>query len=446
MNREIEQHIWHPYASVNSDSPLYFVESAEGVKIKIQDPKDSTQTIELIDGMSSWWAAIHGYNHKGLNEAATEQLSKMSHIMFGGFTHQPAQHLTELLLEILPSNRAVGGEQSEELTKIFYSDSGSVSVEVALKMAIQYWKAKLGESTNKTKFATVRSGYHGDTWNAMSVCDPVTGMHGLFGSSLPMNFFAPQPDVEGADMSHVEKILSEHSDEIAAFIIEPIVQGAGGMRFYGAEYLVELKRLCREYDVLLIFDEIATGFGRTGEMFATNHTAKLAGRNGHCALPDIMTIGKGLTGGYMTLAATICSEEVANVICDGYPGVFMHGPTFMGNPLACAVACRSIEILRSDYKNLERIHEIETILRRELTAAEELTGVSEVRVLGAIGVIEMKESVKLGELQPLFVEQGIWLRPFGRLVYMMPQYIISDEELQTLCRQTITVLKNYEQR
>lgn len=226
MNRQdIEQHIWHPYASVNSKSPLYFVESAEGVRIKIQDPKDSSKSIELIDGMSSWWAAIHGYNHPELNEAAQTQLSRMSHIMFGGFTHEPAQRLTELLLEILPSNAKVGGDSSEELTKIFYADSGSVSVEVALKMAIQYWKARLGESTNKTKFATVRSGYHGDTWNAMSVCDPVTGMHGLFGSSLPMNFFAPAPHPFNVDMSDVEEILSQHSNEIAAFIIEPIVQG-----------------------------------------------------------------------------------------------------------------------------------------------------------------------------------------------------------------------------
>ncbi len=447
MKNSIEQHIWHPYASVNSGSPLYFVESAEGVRIKIQDPNNEGSCKELIDGMSSWWSVIHGYNNPELNAAATEQLSKMSHVMFGGFTHSPAQRLTEMLLDILPSNRKLKDyNEDEELTRIFYADSGSVSVEVALKMAIQYWKAKLGEETQKCKFATVRSGYHGDTWNAMSVCDPVTGMHGLFGSSLPMNFFAPAPDANTVDLSEVEAIFKEHPQEIAAFIIEPIVQGAGGMRFYPAEYLIELKELCSRYDILLIFDEIATGFGRTGKMFAAQFTTEVAKSNGACTLPDIMTIGKGLTGGYLTLAATICSTKVADTICQGSPGVFMYGPTFMGNPLACAIACKSIELLKSSYNNLERISEIETILKEELTAANSLKSVAEVRVLGAIGVIEMQESVNLNELQPLFVEQGIWLRPFGKLVYMMPQYVISDADLRTLCQRTVQVLKTYQER
>lgn len=446
MKNNIEQHIWHPYASVNSASPLYFVESAEGVRIRIRDPKNEASTKELIDGMSSWWSVIHGYNNAELNSAATEQLSKMSHVMFGGFTHSPAQKLTELLLDILPSNRRLGGAKSDELTRIFYADSGSVSVEVALKMAIQYWKAKLGEDTQKCKFATVRSGYHGDTWNAMSVCDPVTGMHGLFGSSLPMNFFAAAPDANEVNLSEVEAIFEEHSKEIAAFIIEPIVQGAGGMRFYPAEYLVKLKELCLKYEILLIFDEIATGFGRTGKMFAAEYTTEVAQNNGHCTLPDIMTIGKGLTGGYLTLAATICSTEVADTICQGSPGVFMHGPTFMGNPLACAIACKSIELLKSNYNNLQRINEIEAILKEELAPANSLKSVAEVRVLGAIGVIEMHKLVNLNELQPLFVEQGIWLRPFGKLVYMMPQYIISDSDLRTLCQRTVEVLKTYQER
>ncbi len=446
MTSSVERHIWHPYSSVGSDAPLYFVERAEGVRITIQDPENESKTIDLIDGMSSWWATIHGYNHPLLNRAAEQQLSRMSHVMFGGFTHEPAQRLTELLLGVLPSNRAQGGDLARELEYIFYADSGSVAVEVALKMAIQYWSAKLGGDSKKSKFATVRSGYYGDTWNAMAVCDPVTGMHSLFGSSLPINYFAPAPDPCSVDLSGVEEIFRAHADEIAAFIIEPIVQGAGGMRFYPAEYLVELRRLCSEYGVLLIFDEIATGFGRTGEWFATEHTRKVISNGGLAALPDIMTIGKGITGGYMTLAATVCSKNVADVICGNPPYVFMHGPTFMGNPLACAVACGSVELLKSEYNNLQRVRDIESILDIELREAAALDSVAEVRVKGAIGVIEMVEPVDLKVLQPLFVERGIWLRPFGRLVYMMPPYIISDEDLVTLARTTVEVLKEYSKR
>ena len=452
IDNTIEQHIWHPYSSVTNPSPLFFVESAKGVELTIKDPEDSSKTKTLIDGMSSWWATIHGYNHPELNRAATEQLGKMSHVMFGGFTHAPAQELTKLLLEILPSNkRAIKSSPAicnpkEELTKIFYADSGSVSVEVALKMAIQYWKAKEGDSSIKTKFGTVRNGYHGDTWNAMSVCDPVTGMHGLFGSSLPINFFAPAPDSSKVDTKAIEELFIAHAHEMAAFIIEPIVQGAGGMRFYAPEYLVEIKKLCIKHNVLLIFDEIATGFGRTGELFATYHTAKVKENNGSYTLPDIMTIGKGLTGGYLTLAATICSEKVAETICNGNPGVFMHGPTFMGNPLACAIACESIKLLLNNYKNLGRIKEIECILKENLAKAAALSTVKEVRVLGAIGVIEMNDDVNLSELQPLFVNNGIWLRPFGKLVYTMPPYVISDSQLKELCNKTVETLTQYANR
>lgn len=433
---DIESCIWHPYSSVTHPTPTFLVESAHGVKIKLEDGT------ELVDGMSSWWAAMHGYNHPALNKAATEQIAKMSHIMFGGFTHKPVQELTGLLLDILPKN---GTEQV--LTKFFYSDSGSISVEVALKMAIQYW-ATQGECC-KNKFATVRNGYHGDTWNAMSVCDPVTGMHSLFGNSLPINFFAPAPKTKFGehqlaknDIEPVEEIFKEHSHEIAAFILEPVVQGTGGMRFYSPAYLVKLKELCLKYNILLIFDEIATGFGRTGKMFAIEHTADYTS-DGSYIFPDIITIGKGLTGGYMTLAATICNTKVAETICNGNPGVFMHGPTFMGNPLACAIACASIKTLLSDYNHLEKIRHIENKLNELLSPAQDIASVADVRVLGAIGVVEMKEPVDLHEIQPLFVKHNIWLRPFGKLLYTMPPYIINDNDLATLCNGIITVIKEY---
>lgn len=456
--KKIEQNIWHPYSSTTNPSPTFFVESANGVRINLKN------NVSLIDGMSSWWAAIHGYNNPALNKAANNQLSKMSHIMFGGFTHAPAQELAELLLKILPSNKEKDNPQ-KELTKIFFADSGSVSVEVAMKMAIQYWHSrgyieKTDKYKDKTKFATISNGYHGDTWNAMSVCDPITGMHSLFGSSLPINYFTPSPKTtygfnsinnfkqkseeyylkeSKKDIEPIEQLFKNQSNNIAAFILEPIVQGAGGMKFYPPIFLVLLKELCTKYNILLIFDEIATGFGRTGKMFAMEHSN---------ILPDILTIGKGLTGGYLTMAATICTTEVAETICNAQPGVFMHGPTFMGNPLACSIACASIKELLSKYKQgtkntLERINQIQSLLIKYLSPASKLSNVANVRVLGAIGVIEMKDNVNLSTIQPMFVKKGIWLRPFGKLVYTMPPYIISDSELKTLCNKTIEVLKNY---
>lgn len=451
----IEKHIWHPYSSTTKPTPTYFVERAKGAKITIRNPETGAEK-ELIDGMSSWWAEIHGYNNSYLNNAARKQLAKMSHVMFGGFTHEAVQHLTEQLLQILP----------KELDTIFYADSGSVSVEVAMKMAVQYW-ASMGMG-RKSKFATIRSGYHGDTWNAMSVCDPVTGMHSLFGPALPVNYFAPSPAVTysnfeeymanpgasqdyfervSADIAPMEKILKEHGEEIAALILEPVVQGAGGMHFYTPHYLVRLKELCSRYNVLLIFDEIATGFGRTGKLFAYEHTKGLSSngiseeKEGY-VVPDIMTIGKGLTGGYMTMAATICNKKVSETICNNYPGAFMHGPTFMANPLACAVASASVELLQKEGWK-ERVEKIGKLLEKHLSPARKFNNVADVRVLGSIGVIEMKEAVDLTTLQPQFVKEGIWLRPFGKLVYTMPPYIISEKDLAKLCRGILKVIKNY---
>ena len=419
-----KEHVWHPYTSMSSPLPSYLVESANGVHINLANG-DS-----LIDGMSSWWSVLHGYNHPKLNSALLEQSTKMSHVMFGGLTHPSAITLCEKLIALSPQG----------LEKVFLCDSGSVSVEVAMKMALQYWHSKAHKKDcvlTKTKLLTVKNGYHGDTFAAMSVCDPVTGMHQIFEQVLMQNYFAPAPTIKFGEQWHTDdtkeltQLFKQHHHELAAFIIEPIVQGTGGMRFYHPQYLATCRKLCDQYNVLLIVDEIATGFGRTGKLFACEW-ADIS--------PDIMCLGKTLTGGYMTLAATLCTNDIADTISTGEAGCFMHGPTFMGNALACAVANASIDLLFENNWQVQ-VRTIENELKELLLPLKTYNRVKDARVLGSIGAIECLQPVKVAVIQKRFVELGVWIRPFGTLIYIIPPLIINREQLTTLANAISIVLE-----
>ncbi|MEV6651655.1 adenosylmethionine--8-amino-7-oxononanoate transaminase [Streptomyces sp. NPDC051219] len=410
------QHVWHPYGPMPGRQEPLLVGSAAGVRLRLDRPAHGRD--ELVDGMSSWWSAIHGYNHPVLNDAARSQLDRMSHVMFGGLTHEPAVRLAARLVEITPAG----------LEHVFLADSGSVSVEVAVKMCLQYWRS--AGRPGKQRLLTWRGGYHGDTWQPMSVCDPEGGMHDLWSGVLPRQVFADAPpagfdaEPDPAYVQHLADLVARHADELAAVIVEPVVQGAGGMRFHSSGYLRVLRELCDEHGVLLVLDEIATGFGRTGELFAAEHAG---------ISPDVMCVGKALTGGYLTMAATVCSSAVAEGISHGEVPVLAHGPTFMGNPLAAAVALASIDLLLGqDWR--QEVKRIEAGLRDGLAQAAALPGVRDVRVLGAIGVVQLDHEVDMAPATRAAIREGVWLRPFRDLVYTMPPYVTGDEDVARICR------------
>lgn len=410
-------HVWHPYASFPNASPVYPVSHAEGVHLHLADGHS------LVDGTASWWSVLHGYNHPVLNNAVEQQLHQVAHVMLGGLTHEPVVRLAKQLTDVAPAG----------LNKVFFSDSGSVAIEIAIKMAMQYWFAQ-GQH-QRTRFLALRSGYHGDTFAAMSVCDPLGGMHHMFNQMLNHQIFTEAPSCKFDEewdekcLYNFSHLIQQHRQKIAAVILEPIAQNAGGMRFYSPHYLRRVRELCSQYDVLLIADEIATGFGRTGKLFACEH-ADIS--------PDIMCVGKALTGGYLSLAGTLCNDKVSDAVSlNG--GAFMHGPTFMGNPLACAVGAASLELLiTSDWQT--QVSAIAEQLKRELEACRELPAVADVRVLGGIGVVELKELPNMPDIQQQFVDQGVWIRPFGKLVYLMPSYIIKPEELTQLTDSMFNVI------